>query len=155
MFHQGHYLLCAVMLASIAITILTIFLGSLQLSAAAYGSTSFDGDMSAATAWTLLAAFVFAVHLAVACQVVLPGIVGKKERLPRPPSTLADVMLYIIFSPGLREDLLLGAGSEGKRQKIRRLVDEDRRYGLGTFGPARICGVEQHYAYRGKVHRGL
>jgi hypothetical protein len=39
------------MLASLATTSFTIFLGSLQLSASAYGSTTFESDLAAATGY--------------------------------------------------------------------------------------------------------
>ena len=150
------------MLASLAVTIATIFLGSLQLSASAYGSTTFESDMSSSQAVVILLGFTIAVQLGIGASLIWhrewPAVwpSGWKDKLnmawylacatsttgnrgavlPRPPSSLVDVMPYLLFSSGLQEDLEelnVRYADFTQRQKIKILQHEqhDRRYGLG------------------------
>lgn len=139
---NGDYLLCNVMLLSWAVTIFTIFLGSLQLSASAYGSTSFESDLAAATASTLLRAFVLAVHL-----VLRYRLAWQQKPLTRPPSTFADIVPYAMFSPTLREDLAPKPGEDlvdfETRQEASRA---HRRYHVAVIGDKKngIFKIERH-----------
>ncbi|KAH6630958.1 hypothetical protein B0J18DRAFT_116928 [Chaetomium sp. MPI-SDFR-AT-0129] len=134
---DGHYLVCSSMLASLATTVFTIFLGSLQLSASSYGSTTFESDLATATASTLLVAFVLAVHLALGYHFSWP----RRASLPRAPANTAAVIPYVIYSSGLRADLKGVAGRGSTRRKIQRLESLDARYGFGKFG----SGGTEHY----------
>lgn len=139
---NGHYLLCYALCASLATTVFTIFLGSLQLSASAYGSTSFETDLAAATASTLLIAFVLAVHLALGYQFSW----RRRGFLPRVPASLGAVIPYVFFSKGLRADLQRVEGMGSSRAQIQELRHLDRRYGLGEFehDGQSYFGVERH-----------
>jgi hypothetical protein len=116
-------------LASLVTTIFTIFLGSLQLSASAYGSTTFESDLAAATGSTLLIAFVLAVHLVLGYHFSWP----KRKLLPIMPTHTATMIPYVIYSSGLREDLKEVADINSTTGKIKGLNDLYRRYGLGKF----------------------
>jgi hypothetical protein len=139
---NSHYLLCFVLLGSLATVVYITFLGSLQLSSSDYGATSFNSDLTAATASTILIAFILLVNLAVGwryCRHIF---------LLRPPDTLAALIPCIIFSPGLREDFEEVKGEQGAEAKVRKLELLDRRYALGVFkdghGKERL-GIERHY----------
>ena len=141
-YRNGHYLLCSVLLGSLAMAVYTIFLGLLQVSSSYYGATSFDSDLTAARASTILIAFVLLVNLAAGwryCRHIF---------LRRPPDTLAALIPCIIFSPGLAEDLEEVKNEQGVEAKIRKLEQLDRRYALGIFedehGKERL-GIERHY----------
>lgn len=141
---HGHHLVCCAMCASVATTVFTIFLGSLQLSASAYGSTSFETDLAAATAATLLVAFVLAVHAGLGYQFSA----RRRRFLPRAPASVGAVVPYVFFSKGLRADLrrVRGAGNKGRAEQMRELRRLDRRYGLGefTYDGQSYFGVERH-----------
>lgn len=140
---NGHYLLCNSMIASVATTVFTVFLGSLQLSASSYGSTTFESDLAAATASTLLIAFVLAVHLVLGYHFSWP----KRQFLPMAPANVAAVIPYVIYSSGLRADLKRVAGRSGTRGKIEGLNSSDKRYGFGRFYSSGMEyeGVERHH----------
>ena len=122
--------------------IYTIFLGSLQLSSSYYGATSFDSDLAASQASTILIAFVLLVNLAVGQRCC------GRIFLRRPPDTWAALIPCIIFSPGLTEDLEEVKNEHGVAAKIRKLEQLGRRYALGVFkdgqGKERL-GIERHY----------
>lgn len=141
-YRNGHYLLCFVMLGSLVMAVYTIFVGSLQLSSSYYGVTSFDSDLTAARASTLLIAFVLLVNLAAGwryCRHIF---------LRRPPDTLAALLPCIIFPPGLTEDLEEVKTEPGVEAKIRKLKQLGRRYAWGVFkdgqGIERL-GIERHH----------
>ncbi len=146
---EGHYLVCSSMLASLATTVFTIFLGSLQLSASSYGSTTFESDLTAATASTLLLAFVLAVHLVLGYYFSWP----KPRFLPRAPAHAAAVIPYVVYSSRLRADLKGVAGKSSADEKIRVLDSLDARYGLGKFcsGGTNRYGIERHHDMKGTV----
>lgn len=139
---NGHYLLCFILLGSLATVVYTIFLGSLQLSSSYYGATSFNSDLTAATASTFLIAFILLSNLAVGWRYC-----GRKFLL-RPQDTLGALIASIIFSPGLAEDLEEVENQQGREAKIQALEEMDRRYACGVFkdgqGKERL-GVERHY----------
>lgn len=139
---NSHYLLCFVLLGSLATVVYITFLGALQLSSSDYGATSFDSDLTAATASTILIAFILLVNLAVGRRY------SRHRFLPRPPDTLAALIPYVVFSSRLREDLEEVKGEQGVEAKIRKLEQLDRRHALGVFkdehGKERL-GIERHY----------
>jgi hypothetical protein len=134
-------MLCFTMLSSLATTIFTIFLGTLQLSASAYGSTDFESDLSAATASTLLIAFVLGVHLILGYKLSWPKY-KFRGLLSRPPASMAAVIPYVVFSPKLRKDLE-DAAMPAAASTTDRI---DKRYGFGEFkkGDKTYLGVERH-----------
>ena len=139
---NSHYLLCFVLLGSLAAAVYTVFLGSLQLSSSDYGATSFNSDLTAATASTILIAFILLVNLAVGWRYC------RHRFLLRAPDTLAVLIPCIIFSPGLTEDFKEVKDEQGVEAKIRKLELLNRRYALGVFkdghGKERL-GIERHY----------
>lgn len=146
---NGHYLLCSSMLASLATTVFTIFLGSLQLSASSYGSTTLESDLGGATASTLLIAFVLAVHLVLGYHFSWP----KHKFLLRAPANVAAVIPYVVHSSGLGADLNRVVGRSSTRGKIQGLNVLDTRYGFGRFynGGMEYYGVERHHDEAGAV----
>ncbi|CAM1509067.1 Fc.00g028060.m01.CDS01 [Cosmosporella sp. VM-42] len=141
---NGHYLLCSTMLSGLATTILTIFLGALQLSSSSYGSTTFEGDLSAATASTILSSFILVVHLVLGYHFTWPRTVKFADR---PPQSVAEMLPYIVFSEGLKADLRRVASKHTTKEKIAKLELLDRRYGFGDFkiGDKWYIRVERHY----------
>lgn len=154
------------MLSSLATTIFTIFLGALQLSSGAYGSTTFESDLSSSTAATMLLAFIIACHVGIGYCLIWRNVRAQRvwddngsvvvkpwrERvsdicavlrgssstrsgtlLPRPPSTLLDIIPYVAFSSELRKDLALVSAYPVDRKKEVLRNRYHRRYGLGFF----------------------
>lgn len=148
-FYSEHYLLGMSLLSTLATVIYTIFLGTLQLSSSFYGGATFEADLAASTACSLLAGFILAVNLALGWH-----FAWRRDRfLNRPTLTLAAVIPFVVFSPKLREDLNGLVPTLKKTDKIRELVHSGRRYGLGVFrvGGREFLGVERHYE-SGDVH---
>ncbi|KAK5660025.1 hypothetical protein OQA88_13493 [Cercophora sp. LCS_1] len=144
----GHYLLVFSIMASIATTILTVFLGSLQLSAAYYGATSFSSDQAAATGATCLVSFVLVVHAAIGWK-----IRGVGRRMKRPVETVGGVAPYVVFSRGLREDL---ERVKGETKDTALSLLKEKRYALGVWndGGTERFGVERQFGDGGMVDVG-
>ncbi|KAK4186670.1 hypothetical protein QBC35DRAFT_500646 [Podospora australis] len=142
---SGHYLLAFSVMASLATTILTVFLGSLQLSTAYYGATSFLSDQAAATAATCLVAFVLMVHAVIGWKIRRVG-----RRMKRAVETIGGVAPYVVFSKGLREDL---DKVRGKSRKETLTLLKGRRYAFGVYrdGNVERFGVERQFEDGGMV----
>ncbi|KAM7208347.1 hypothetical protein V8F20_001325 [Naviculisporaceae sp. PSN 640] len=149
---RGHSLIYASALASMAITTVTVFLGSLQLSSSYYGATSFVSDQTAATGAACLTGFTLIVYASVGFRI--HRVLGKS--LKRPVETFMGAAPYLVFSEKLRADLQLVAGLPGGRPaRLKELNGLGRKYALGTWnkGPANevMLGVERQYDDNGEV----
>ena len=138
---DGQHLLGWTILASYAVSVYTIFFGSLQQSSSSYGATSFFDDQTAAVASTILIGFVLLVNTVVGWRYC------RQPWLRRPPDTLGAVLPMVLYSDKLREDIKEISQFATRKQKLERLVELDRRYAYGCFtdnnGTSRI-GVERH-----------
>ncbi|KAK4213352.1 hypothetical protein QBC37DRAFT_423209 [Rhypophila decipiens] len=155
---KGHHLVCMSVLASMGLTVVSVFLGSLQLSSSQYGSTTFLGDQTAATgaAWILgLGAVVYlAARWRIGRVLLLPRNNKKTTMMmmKRPVETVMGIAPYVIFSEKLRADLehvaCLDAG-----ERARELVKRGNRYAMGVWshGPEELCGVERQFDGPGRV----
>ena len=120
-------------------------LGSLQVSASYYGSTTYRGDLAGVIMVLATNFFILAVSLGVAWRY------GRAKFLPRFPSVMASVLPYVLSSEMLRRDLRAVRDKERTGEKVKMLEDWGRRYAFGHFRNAselpvlKHLGVERNY----------
>ena len=153
--NRGHHMVCLSVLASLDITVVTVFLGSLQLSSSYYGATSFVGDQTAATGAAWLVGLAVVVYAGVWWRVrrVLGG-----GGMKRPVESVMGVAPYVVFSGGLREELLGVAGKMAGRydggEREGELEKKGSRYAMGVWTDGMgddLFGVERQYEDGGRV----
>ena len=140
-FDRGQHLLGYVMLASLATVVYTILLGSLQVSASYYGSTTFSADLAGVATVFSMNMFILLVSLAVTWRY------GRTTFLPRYPASLLP---FVLFSEKLKEDLRAVNDQSSVKAKVQKLKEASRRYGFGKFhngNPPTVehFGIERNY----------
>ena len=132
------------MLASLATVVYTIMLGSLQVSASYYGSTTFSADLTGVAVVFSMNLFILLVSLAVTWRY------GRSTSLPRYPGTIASLLPFVLSSEKLKEDLRAVKDNGSVDAKVQKLKEMSRRYGFGKFhnsgSPAvEHLGIERNY----------
>ncbi|KAK3997218.1 hypothetical protein QBC44DRAFT_377111 [Cladorrhinum sp. PSN332] len=144
-FKNAHTLPVFTFLSSFAITVTTIFLGTLQLSSSFYGATSLQSDLQAAMAATLLLAFVLGTTVGVYYKMVWT-VDWEGKGLVRPVETLGGKLTYLMWSENLREDLKGVEHIEKRRGRLNELRMEGRWYRFGKIelgNGEEVFGVER------------
>ncbi|KAL9608073.1 MAG: hypothetical protein Q9167_007073 [Letrouitia subvulpina] len=133
---HGHTLLATVMLTSFLAALYTVLLGALQVSASFYGATTFASDLACAIATLALNTWFLITSVAVGwnyCGWRYHGDIGGRRFLTRDPATMGAMMPFLLSSEKLREDVAAVRKIEGRKNKIRWLEEQGRRYGFGRF----------------------
>lgn len=146
-FLKQQHLLGYVLLGTVAATIYTIMLGSLQSSAGFYGATDFEGDLASVIVTLVMNWFILIVTAAAAWTYTRPNMFSKEAILPRYPGTVASLLPWILWSENLKADINEVTRPDwSKAQQINYLKERNRRYTLGIFETdgQKTVGIERN-----------